>query len=136
VRQGECRNTTGVREQGMRLAGNTGTWESQLSPCVKTGNEVCRVKETWRWAEATSPRSEPSETGHTKYKEGVSKVWQREVTNGALREGRREVLAEHSTESLRPESRLGRWGTEAQGTHCREGEAGQNRNWRERWARP
>jgi hypothetical protein len=68
-------------------------------------------------------------------KEGVSKVSQREVTNGVLRDGQQEVLAEHSTDSLL-RSRLGRWGTEAQGTHCREGEAGQNRSWRERWARP
>src|SRR6266542_64123 len=81
-----------------------------------------------------SPRSEPSETGHTK-PGGVSKVSPREVTNGALRDGLPAVLAEHSTESLRQLSRLGRWGTEAQGTHCREGEAGQNRSWREQWAR-
>jgi len=73
--------------------------------------------------------------GTHKTKEGVSKVSQGEVTNGALREGQLEVLAEHSTDSLLG-SRLGRWGTEVQGTHCREGEAGQNRSWRERWARP
>ena len=82
VRQGECRNTTGVREQGMRLAGNTGTWESQLSPCARTGTRSAGKKEAWRWAEASLPHSEPSETGHTK-EGGVSKVSPREVTNGA-----------------------------------------------------
>ena len=29
MREGECRSTTGVREQGMRREGNTGTWEGQ-----------------------------------------------------------------------------------------------------------
>lgn len=53
----------------------------------------------------------------------------------SVRDGLPAVLAEHSTESLRQLSRLRKWGTEAQGTHCREGEAGQNRSWRENWAR-
>ena len=35
------------------------------------------------------------------------------------------VLADHSTEGL-VIARLGRWGTDAQGTHCREGEVGHN----------
>ena len=38
--------------------------------------------------------------------------------------GQMAVLAEHSTEGLRLMLRPRRWGTEAQGTHCREGEAG------------
>ncbi|RLD03060.1 MAG: hypothetical protein DRI65_13680 [Chloroflexota bacterium] len=41
------------------------------------------------------------------------------------RDGDAVVLADHSTDG-REVGRLGRWGTETQGTHFREGEAGHN----------
>ena len=41
------------------------------------------------------------------------------------RKGLLAVVADHSTDEL-AKSSSGRWGTDAQGTHCREGEAGHN----------
>ena len=65
--------------------------------------------------------SEP-ETGH--------EHWKKRKVTGSEREAKRPVtgqmavLAEQSTEGLGSNPGLGRWGTEAQGTRWREGEAG------------
>jgi RNA-directed DNA polymerase len=66
--------------------------------------------------------SEP-ETGHEHGEEaqGNGKRARSEATPVT---GQMAVLAEHSTEGLGSNPGLGRWGTETQGTHGREGEAG------------
>ena len=47
------------------------------------------------------------------------------MTNEQTRDGHSEVLADHSTEGSEGMESV-RWGSEAQATHCREGEAGYN----------
>ena len=47
------------------------------------------------------------------------------MTNEQTRDGHSEVLADHSTEDSEDLESV-RWGSEAQATHCREGEAGYN----------
>ena len=59
-------------------------------------------------------------TGHKiKKQQGIDTP----ATSEVCREGQQAVLAEHSTDDRRA-PRLRRWGTDAQGTHPREGEAG------------
>ena len=87
------------------------------------------IKSPWRLRGAFSPKGEPNGGNplreETRSKKEADEVSRNERQSEVTREGHGAVLAAHSTEgSYEP----GRWGTEAQGTHRREGKAGHNVN--------
>jgi len=85
------------------------------------------TKSPWRLRGASSPKGEPSGGSHlredTRTAREAGEVSRNERQSEVTREGHGAVLAAHSTDGSKEP---GRWGTEAQGTHCREGKAGHN----------
>ncbi len=76
AREGECRKHHRGPRAGHAPTGNTGTWESQLSPCEESGKQgLPDKKETWRWAESNLAAQRAERDGTHKIKEEVSKVW-------------------------------------------------------------
>jgi len=74
---------------------------------------VGKLQPTWRAEKKDGTRTKEENAGYR----GTSE-------SEGTREGLLAVVAEHSTDELVTSS--GRWGTETQGTHFREGEAGHN----------
>ncbi len=96
-----------------------------MFPCKKSRTDTGGTKPTASVARSLLPTSETRE-----------QVWYRSATESeVLRDGRQAVLAYHTYRWLRKHTEPGRWGTEIQGTHWREGEAGHNVFWRELWER-
>ena len=138
-----AQDTTGVREGGMYLRGQLGNLGE---PTVSLRDE-----ETWVMVERRDRHTDRKGgdgflhlrlRGPHSNKQGIGG----RATSEGIREGLLAVVAEHSTNGMgvsdatdttcRTTSAASvpvRWGTEAQRTHCREGEAGHNVLLGERW---
>ncbi len=82
-------------------------------------NRGPETQRPWRCAVASTTQRAGNGTRNKGSRQGIGKRAKSEAT----RDGQAEVLAEHSTDGWREMSQSRTWGTEAQGTHGREGEA-------------
>ncbi len=98
--------------------GNSGTGESRLFPDPETGTGD-RLLKSPGVGGPLPPAGEPQGTRNQGSRPGIGK----RAKSEAPRDGQAAVLAKHSTDGRQEVSRSGTWGTEAHGTHGREGKA-------------